>query len=204
MRTAGVIFVALGIMFLIISFFPIVLAENSTQLFLGIGCVAFIALPLIFIGSYLTRRAAAKSGPEGEAAASAALTQIAGSVLGFLSAGRTQVGTADPHGFPMDRFRAFDLNSITRLGWLLVIASFGFLLGEVLLFHRLVLKDRKDDLGPVGGFLFFGGLLLSIAFFCVGKWLMNAFGVPFSIAVDSPPDRACQQDQATDRDEPEW
>jgi hypothetical protein len=198
MRSLGIICVASGVTILVFSGFPIVLAENATQLVLGLGCAGFVALPLIGTGVVLTHRAAAQSGPEGEAAASAAFLQKAIAVLNVLSKGHAHVGKADPHGTPMERLRAFELNSLTVAGWLLVVASAGFLLGEVLLFYRLIWRDPQGDLGPVGVLVLLCGLVLVIAFFCVGRLLLRAFGVPISIGSNLPPDRSHQFGQTAE------
>jgi hypothetical protein len=215
MRTLGVICVALGLFMLLMSFFPIIFAESSSELFMGLGCAAFLALPLFLTGIVLTRRFAAHSGPETEAKASADLTRKATDVLNYLSLHEHHVGKIDPHGTLMERLRAFDVNSLTVAGWLLVFASGGFLLGEVLLFKWLILQDRQKDLGPVGGFWFLGEILLVIAFFYTGRLLLGVFGVPISKGVDAqgnvdgaevgsralkrpPPDRSKSIDQTSE------
>jgi membrane protein implicated in regulation of membrane protease activity len=203
MRVLGVLCVAFGIVAAIFSVFPIILGENSLQRSVGLGCAGFIALPLFLTGILLTRRAAAKSGPEAEAAASEELQRKAVAVLNVFSRGRTRVGKVDPHGTFMERLRAFDLNSLTLAGWLLVVASGGFLAGEVPLFQMLFLRDRHDDPGPLGGVLFLGGFLLAIVFFCVGRLFLSALGVPISRSVDQAPDPSRQPDRTaeeTDRD----
>jgi hypothetical protein len=177
-RTAGVIGVALGIVLLVTSALLLVLAETLVQLVVSLGCAGFVALPLVLAGIVLTRRAAARSGPDGEAESSAASLRRATKVLETLGGG--PVGKADPDGSAMERFRAFDLNTLTAAGWLLVLATGGFLFTEAVLFHRLVLRDRQGDVGPVAGLAFLGGFLLAAAFFYAGWRLLKALGVPLT------------------------
>jgi hypothetical protein len=177
MRSIGVICVALGILLLMFSSFPILLAENSTQLLFGLGCMGFVALPLLLTGILLTRRAAKQSGSEGEAAASSASLQRAGPVLQFL--GGDPPEKADPEGTPMERLRAFDLNTLTVAGWLLVLASGGFVFGEVVLF-RWLFPRAAEEMGPAAGFLFFGEVLLGFVFFALGRAVLKALGLPVS------------------------
>lgn len=57
MRTSGVVCLALGIVMLIFSAFPFLLAENALQRNLGLGCAVILALPLIVVGTILVRHA---------------------------------------------------------------------------------------------------------------------------------------------------
>jgi hypothetical protein len=191
MRQIGVICVALSIVLLIISFFPIIFAENTAQLLLGFGCMGLVAIPLFCIGIFLTRRVAAKAGPEGEAEASAAFLRKSTALL-RLFGGAARVGRAGPDGNSIEGFGAFDLNSITVAGWLLVLATAGFILGEILLFRRLVPQAGQGH----EGLWFLGGLLLAVVFFSLGRLLLKAFGVPFSKAVH-PPDSLPPQQEVT-------
>jgi hypothetical protein len=140
MRTCGVICFGLGCVLLVMSLFPLFLAENYAQFFLGLGCAGFLALPLLIAGMIYTRRFAAEVGPDGEAKASAAFLQTATFVYQCVGGGEVQA--PDPHGDWMDRIRSFDLNTVTFAGWLLVLATGGFLVGEEILLYRLLFHDE--------------------------------------------------------------
>jgi hypothetical protein len=152
------------------------MGENSTERFAGLGCVGFVALPLILVGVILTRRAAARTGPEGEAAASATFLQRASKVLELL--GGDTVSNPNPDGDRFDRFRAFDLNALTAAGWLLAMGAVCCLIGGSILLLWLIQRNREAEIGPAGAAVVLGGLLLAVAFFAGGRLLLGVFGIP--------------------------
>ena len=172
MRSTGVVCVALGVILLVFSGFPIVLGDTALQVRVGVGCAAFLAVPLVAVGIGLTRRAAARSGEAGEAEVSAAFARRASRVLEAM--GGPPAGAPDPDGNPLD------LNRVAVAGWLLALASYAFLLGEILLFRRLAGQGK-----PVG-WAFVVAPLLAIGFFLVGRLFLKMWGVPLSKASGTP------------------
>jgi amino acid transporter len=177
MRTVGVVCLALGTISLVMSAFPISMAENSTQLYFGLGCAGFVGFPLCVLGIFITRREARKLGPEGEAEASAKMLERSQRVASALSRGGQRMFPVNPRGNALDRLQAFDLNSLTVAGWLLILASIGIVIGTVVLILKVVLADMKEDLGPLNALFFFGGIILFGLSFFIGRLILGAYGV---------------------------
>ena len=154
-------------------------AENDQQFLLGIVIGVVIILPLIATGLIFVARYAAKAGKEAEAEASTELLEQASTIFKVLTRGKGQVGKADPHGDLMERLAAFDLNTITMAGWLLLIATVAFIIAEIFFFSWLINNFMKD-IGPLGAILFFVGFAIAIIFFCLGRLLFYLCGIPFS------------------------
>jgi hypothetical protein len=191
LRTTGVVCVALGMLLLVMSALPMVLAEDRVQFFFGLGVAVLLALPLILLGVFLTRRAAAQAGPDGEAAASAALLQRTSRLLEglqddnvvYLGERPSSLGKVDPHGSFMERTRAFDLNTVTAAGWLLVLTTAGFMVGAMIIAGKLL----PPNMGPLGAVLLFPGIALAVGLFYLGQLLLKAVGIPV-VRNDNPPD----------------
>jgi hypothetical protein len=205
MRTFGVVSLALGIVLLIFSSFPIILGDNVLQLALGLGCAGLLAIPMIVTGILLTRRAARHAGPDGEARTSEASLRWTEMIFVFL--GGSPVGKTDPKGSPRERMKVFDINRVTLAGWSLLLATPVFLLGESV-FCRLILSasggnvgtletrptslpdapsNHPIDLGLVGVLLLFGSILFAVGFFLVGRLVLKALGIAMVDPVNSPP-----------------
>src|SRR5262245_21156736 len=179
MRSTAVVCVALGGMLMLFSFVPIVMAENALQRWIGLGFAGLIALPLLTTGLVLTRRFAAKHGPEAEAAASEEFFRRGRHVLAILTAGHIHFGKVDADGRAGERLRAFDIDSLTAAGWTLVIAACGFFLAEVLVFRALT-SHIQGDIGPLGAIAALAMAALAALFFVIGKKTMSACGIAFT------------------------
>lgn len=189
MRAVGVICVGLGFVVLM-SAIPIVLSAGEwVHLSLGPGCAAALGLPLLVVGILLTRHAAMRAGPAGEEAASAELLRKSTILYGFFGGDHRTMLVPYERKTAMDRLRAFDLNTLTASGWLLILASGMFPIGMTLLFLRLMFPDANEDAGPFVVLALFAGGLLAVAFFYVGRKLLANLGLPISEPV-APPRRS--------------
>jgi hypothetical protein len=174
MRSGGIICLALGILLMVISAFPIIYAEGPEHVFLGLGCAALLAVPLILLGIFFTRRAADRAGRQGEAEASDAFLEKAAAVLALMQFGH--VKKPNPRGGFFERLQAVDLNRLTLAGWLLTLTTLILLIGGALLMSLLQLGTIDPAARGAVGII--GGVLLAACFALVGYILLRLLGVP--------------------------
>ena len=181
MRLCGIVCLAMGLVLLPMGAMPIFLAENSLQVYLGLGCLGFLALPLIVTGVLLTLAAARRLGPDGEAKAAEQFLRGSSNVLGALGG-----DPVDVEKMLADPVRGFDLNRVTAAGWLLVLAAGGAAIGGTVLSLWLLQRNVSGDLGPGGAIAVVGGLLLAAVVFFGGRRALTALGIPVAWPGEPP------------------
>jgi nitrate/nitrite transporter NarK len=159
MRFAGMFLVGFGITLLIPSGIALGYAHGLAQVIGFLVCTALIPVPMIISGIAIIR-SAENTG--------ARRIKVPDRVV--------DVDAADPVGGILARMRRFDLNRLNWVGWLLLLATFGFVIAEaavLAMYFGDQFKERRIEARAIG----LGALLLAIGFFAGVRWLLQALGV---------------------------
>jgi hypothetical protein len=161
LRVLGMISLSFGVLMLIMCAPVLIQAAQARSLagiIMALVCTGVVPSVMVVIGIAIIRRAEDKTVHQIERARPMADTSQ-DLVQGiFAHAGR------------------LDLNRLNWIGWLLLLATFGFVVAEVVIV-TLLMGERAWD-GPLDRRLLgLGGVLLSIGFFAGIRWLLRALGV---------------------------
>jgi hypothetical protein len=82
----------------------------------------------------------------------------------------------DPVGNVLARSGGLDLNRLNWIGWLLLFATFGFVVGEVVVL-TILLGEGIWAIKGRARLVALAGLLVAIGFFAGVRWLLRALGI---------------------------
>ena len=163
MRVIGVLLLGLGITLLIMSAVALVAIGHEGDLAAAVGCLVcagLVPVPMIIGGIAIIRRVEDDTMHQSEELTPAPAAEE----------------PENPFSRPLARMRTFELNRLNWIGWLLLLATFGFVLGEAGVMV-LVLEDGAFE-GRVGRRLIgLGMLFLAVGFFTGLRWLLRVLGV---------------------------
>jgi hypothetical protein len=156
-RSVGVWLVGLGITLLVMCVFPVAYASTPGELIGWLACAGLVPGSLICVGIALVRRAEDRArGGESLPDECPATPDV----------GRVGI---------LDRVRAFDLNRLNWVGWLLLLGTFGFVGAEITVPVWLIGGGGWDRrLAKLAAPLM---LFLAIGFFAGTRWLLERLGV---------------------------
>jgi len=174
-RGLGVWLVGLGITLLVMCVFPIAAAETPRALVGWLACAGLVPGSLIVLGIILVRRA--------EDRARTADTPQDESLV---------APVPEPAGI-LDRVRAFDLNRLNWAGWLLLLATFGFVLAEVAVLVWMWPDGGDRRLPKLVATVM---LFLAVGFFVASRWVLARLGV----SIYRHENRGSEPDAASDHD----
>jgi hypothetical protein len=150
----------LGITLLIPCGIAIGCAEGPGQVVGFLVCTALVPVPMIVGGIAIIRAVEDKAGQRPQGPEPGPVAEVAG----------------DPVGRTLARVRGFELNRLNWVGWLLLLATFGFVIAEAAVLV-LALGGDLGGGGVVSRLIGLGGLLLAVGFFLGLRWLLRLLGV---------------------------
>jgi hypothetical protein len=158
MRVLGICLLGLGIVLLLPSGLAIASSQNWGQVIGFVTCAALIPVPMIVGGIVLIRRADDAQAADAD-----------------VSYREPEEESAEEGGGVLTRVRAFDLNRLNWVGWLLLLATFAFVLGEAAILVVVIGKDWGDRV--TSRLVALGLLFLAVGFFVGVRCLLGFFGV---------------------------
>jgi hypothetical protein len=162
MRALGIWLLGFGIVLLIMDGVALASVNTLEEVVGFLVCGALVPVPMIAGGIALVRRAEERERPG---------TPEPPRVP---SAGRPQALRYEYRGDWLQRVRTFDLTRLNWVGWLLLLATFAFVLAEAGLLV-LLLGDWGNR--PAAKVVAVPMLLLALAFFFGVRWLLGKLGV---------------------------
>jgi hypothetical protein len=160
MRLLGVFFLGLGITLLIPSGIALGYVRGLTELLVVLVCTIVVPVPLIIGGVAVIRAAEDSALPRTKVPEGGILHERA----------------ANPLDRVFVRMRQYDLNRLNWIGWLLLLATFGFVIAEAAVLALCFGDKFKDEL-IVARLIGLAALLLAIGFFVGVRWLLRLMGV---------------------------
>jgi hypothetical protein len=159
-RVVGMVLLGLGITLLILCGIALVNAKGLPMVVGFLVCTGVVPVPMIVGGIAIIR----------------SIEDRAAQRLDELEAEPVEEVAGNPVSRTLTRARRFDLNRLNWVGWLLLLATFGFVLAEAAVF-ALTLGDGAWG-GRVGTRLLgLGMVLLAIGFFAGLRGLLRVLGV---------------------------
>jgi hypothetical protein len=157
MRIVGMCLLGFGILLIVPSGLALTAAESLGEAAGWLACAALVPGSMIVGGIVLIRRAEDREPVtvRGEMARSPGPRGVVNDTMG--------------------RVMAFDLNRLNAGGWLLLLATFGFVIAEASILVPLV-GDRMGDRGLPKA-IALPALLLAVGFFFGMRWVLGLFGV---------------------------
>lgn len=119
MRNVGVVLVALGIVTMLFAMFP--LLDNQVRL--SLGCLVFVAIPMFVTGILIVRRYEDRR-------QAAEVPVDPDDTGGDEPRGGAATDPDEPATLP-DAISGFDLNRLNWRGWVLLLATGAFVMGQV-------------------------------------------------------------------------
>ncbi len=160
MRALGIWSLGLGIWLLLPSGLAVAYSRSWGEVIGFLACAGLVPVPMIVGGIVLIRRAEDAQARDAEAPPhdSEAEEEPGGRESGVLA-----------------RVRAFDLNRLNWVGWLLLLATFAFVLGEAAVVALMVGNGWWDRVST--RLVSLPLAFLAVGFFVSLRWLLGLFGV---------------------------
>ena len=168
MRVVGMVLLCLGITLLFPSGIALIHAEGLGQVIGFLICTALVPVPMIVSGIAIIRRA--------EDPYAQGLGEGAGDAATALPSEPEPRDTGNPLQDAQARLLRFDLTRLNWIGWLLLLATFGFVAGEAGILVLVVGPGGREG-GRLPRVVGLPLLLLAIGFFVALKWLLGVFGL---------------------------